>query len=223
MDSASNELPLPVAARLRRPGWRDPRLLAGIAMVAASVALGSWVVRAAQHSVPVYVARTTTVPGQRLGAGGLTVADVRLSGADLARYQRADQELPADAVALRVVQAGELLPRSAVGSATDLAVRPVSVPVTGVPPEAVRAGAQVDLWFTAAVDRSATSSSTAPVPVQLASGLTVADVSKPAGAFAAGGTTTVHVLVPVTDLPKVLGALATDGAVEVVAVPGTGG
>ena len=192
-------------------------------MVAASVALGSWVVRAAQHSVAVYVVRSTTVPGERVDVAALGVADVRLAGVDLARYLQADQQLPTDAVALRVVQAGELLPRSAVGSAADLALRPVSVPVTGVPSAEVRAGAQVDLWFTAAADRSVGSAATKPAPVQLASGLTVADVSRPEGAFAAGGTTTVHVLVPVADLPTVLAALAADGAVEVVAVPGTGG
>src|SRR5699024_7184933 len=35
------ELPSPAAVRLRRPGWRDPRLLLGVVLVAASVALGS--------------------------------------------------------------------------------------------------------------------------------------------------------------------------------------
>lgn len=191
-------------------------------MVAASVALGSWVVRAAQHSVSVYVARSTTVPGQRVQAAALGVADVRLSGADLARYVRADQPLPPDAVALRVVAPGELLPRSALGSAADLAVRPVSVPVHGVPSEAVRTGAEVDLWFTPAPDRTVAAASAPPSPVQLAAGLTVADVNRPAGAFTAGGITTVHVLVPVADLPEVLSALAGQGVVDVVAVPGTG-
>ena len=31
MDTSVMDLPAPVATRLRRPGWRDPRLLAGIA------------------------------------------------------------------------------------------------------------------------------------------------------------------------------------------------
>src|SRR3954452_20167145 len=66
MDSAVLDLPAPVAARLRRPGWRDPRLLVGVVMVAASVALGSWAVQSAQTTVPVYVARDALVPGQRL-------------------------------------------------------------------------------------------------------------------------------------------------------------
>jgi hypothetical protein len=216
VDTSTLDLPAPVAARLRRPGWRDPRLLAGVALVAVSVALGSWVVRAAERTVPVYVARQTTVPGTAIGPEALAVADVRPGTVDLARYLRADQPLPAGAVALRVVEAGELLPASAVGSADALALRPVSVPVSGQVPEAVRTGARVDLWFSpkAASDETAT-------PSQLAAGLTVAQVDRPQGAFAAGGTTTVHVLVPTDQLPQILGALATSGRVDVVAVPGS--
>jgi hypothetical protein len=216
VDTSTLDLPVPVAARLRRPGWRDPRLLAGLALVAASVALGSWALRAAERTVPVYVARETTVPGTAIDAGSLAVADVRLGTVGLDRYLRADRPLPDGAVALRVVDAGELVPASAVGSADDLALRPVSVPVSGQVPEAVHAGARVDLWFSpkAASDEPA-------VPSQLAEALTVAEVDRPQGALAAGGTTTVHVLVPTSQLPDVLGALAAAGRVDVVAVPGS--
>ena len=33
-------LPAPVAPRLRRPSWRDPRLVVGLVLVALAVALG---------------------------------------------------------------------------------------------------------------------------------------------------------------------------------------
>jgi len=212
------DLPAPVAQRLRRPGWRDPRLLTGLALIAASVALGSWALRAAERTVPVYVVRETTVPGAAIDAGSLAVAEIRLSGADLGRYLRADEPLPAGAVALRVVEAGELLPASAVGSADALALRPVSVLATGKLPEAVRAGARVDLWFS---PKARAANDEPAAPSQLAAALTVAEVDRPQGAFAAGGTTTVHVLVPVDQLPDVLAALAADGRVDVVAVPGS--
>ncbi len=218
METSSPDGSSPMAARLRRPGWRDPRLLAGLALVAASVALGSWALRAAERTVPVYVARETTVPGAAIEAGALAVADVRLGAVDLARYLRADQPLPDDAVALRVVEAGELLPASAVGSAGELAVRPVAVPVPGRVPEVVRVGARVDLWFSPST-RAGSDEPTAPT--QLAAALTVAEVDRPQGAFSAGGTTTVHVLVPTDCLPVVLGALAADGRLDVVAVPGS--
>ncbi len=217
LDTGLPDLPAAVAARLRRPGWRDPRLLVGVALVAASVALGSWGLRAAERTVPVFVVRETTVPGATIGRDALAVADVRLSGVDLARYVRADAPLPVDAVALRVVEAGELLPAAALGSAGDLALRPVGVAVPGRLPGSVRVGARVDLWFspatTAAHDEPAR-------PSQLATALTVAEVDRPQGAFATG-TTTVQVLVPVAQLPDVLAALAADGRVDVVAVPGS--
>ncbi|WP_367188082.1 hypothetical protein [Cellulomonas sp. 73-92] len=218
LETGTLDLPAPVAQRLRRPGWRDPRLLTGLALVAASVALGSWALRAAERTVPVFVVRETTVPGAAIDAAALTVADVRLGGVDLARYVRADAPLPAGAVALRVVEAGELLPASAIGSADALALRPVSVPVAGRLPEAVRSGARVDLWFSP----KARAADDAPgAPSQLAAALTVAEVDRPQGAFAAGGATTVHVLVPIEQLPDVLAALAANGRVDVVAVPGS--
>jgi hypothetical protein len=123
-------------------------------------------------------------------------------------------------VALRTVADGELVPRSAVGPASSLDVRPVPVTVTDAPPAGVAAGALVDLWVTPTADSAAP---TPPPPHLLASGLEVAEVTRTAGAFAIGGRTTVHVLVPTGSLAEVLGALGTKGAVQVVLVPGSGG
>jgi hypothetical protein len=221
MTTSALDLPAPVAPRLRRPGWRDPRLLVGLALVAASVALGSWAVRSAQATAPVLLVRQATVPGAALDADGLAVADVRLGSAELDRYVRADEPLAPDAVALRVVGAGELLPRSAVGSADDLALRPVAVPAGSELPASVGAGSLVDLWLTPAAPRGAVDGAQAQPPRQLAAALTVAEVGRAQGALAAGGAATVHVLVPVGQLPDVLAALASDGRVDVVAVPGS--
>lgn len=224
MDTSVLDLPAPVAARLRRPGWRDPRLLAGLAMVAASVALGSWAVRTAQATVPVYVARGALVPGEAIGPSRLAVVDVRLGTVDLGRYLSAADPLPDDAVVVRVVGDGELVPRAALGAQDDLDLRPVAVPVDVAPSDGVVVGSLVDLWFVPAAD-SGTTSATASVagPRALAAGLTVAQVDRPGGALAGGGTTVVHVLVPADLLPDVLAALASDGLVDVVPVPGTGG
>ena len=219
MDSGVIDLPAPVAARLRRPGWRDPRLLAGIAMVAASVLLGSWVVRTAQATVPVYVSRAALVPGDRLEASKLSVVDVRLGTVDLDHYLRADEPLT-DAVVVRVVGRGELVPASAVGDAADLDLRPVSVTLQHTPSHDVTAGAQVDLWFTPTPE---TGDEAVPaVPEQLATDLVVAEVATQDGAFSVGGGTQVQVLVPSAKLPDVLAALAADGTLDVVPVPGTG-
>ncbi|WP_315097579.1 SAF domain-containing protein [uncultured Cellulomonas sp.] len=220
MDTSVIDLPTPVAGRLRRPGWRDPRLLAGLAMVAASVLLGSWAVRTAQATVPVYVTRAAMVPGDRITAEDLAVVDVRLGTVNLDHYLRADAPLAADEVVVRAVGRGELVPASAVGSAEDLDLRPVSVTLERAPSGDVVPGALVDLWFTppAPDDDGATTD-----PRELAAGLTVAEVTTSSGAFSASGGGAVHVLVPSALLPDVLTALAADGTVDVVPVLGTGG
>ncbi|MBF0687248.1 MAG: hypothetical protein IR158_05690 [Cellulomonas sp.] len=221
MDTTVLDLPAPTAARLRRPGWRDPRLLVGLALIAASVALGSWAVTTAQRTVAVYVARDVLVPGVALTPADLVLADVRL--ADRADgYLRADEPLPEAAVLLRTVGAGELVPAAAVGTAADLDVRAVPVALSGPAPSGLVAGSRVDLWFTPErrTDALAVDAAADAAPRELAAALTVAELSSPDGAFASGGARTVHVLVPVDDLPTVLAALAGDGTVDVVPVPG---
>ncbi|MGN8245992.1 hypothetical protein ACTHAM_003122 [Cellulomonas soli] len=225
MDTSVLDLPAPVAVRLRRPGWRDPRLLAGLAMVAASVALGSWAVQTAQATVPVYVARGALVPGESVGADRLSVVDVRLGTVDLAGYLSADEPLPSEAVVVRVVGDGELVPRAALGTRTDLDVRPVAVPVAVSPSDGVVVGSLVDLWFVPAADQATQvdSSTGEEAPHALSEGLTVAQVDRPGGALSGSGATVVHVLVPGDQLPQVLAALASEGTLDVVPVPGTGG
>ncbi|WP_456788005.1 hypothetical protein [Cellulomonas sp. P5_C5] len=220
MDTSVMDLPAPVAARLRRPGWRDPRLLAGIAMVAASVLLGSWAVRTAQATVPVYVTRAALVPGDRVTAEDLAVVDVRLGTVNLDHYLRADRQVAADGVVVRAVGRGELVPASAVGSSADLDLRPVSVTLTRAPSSDVVPGALVDLWFTPPAPKE---DAEPAEPNELAGGLTVAEVSTPSGAFGASGGSAVQVLVPSSLLPVILTALSAEGTVDVVPVLGTGG
>lgn len=224
--------PSPAAARLRRPGWRDPRLLLGLMLVAGSVALGSSLVAGAARTVPVYAAGAALVPGDPVRPGELTVQEVRL-GAGTDAYLRADRPLPSDLVAVRTVGAGELVPAAAVVAGAALDVRPVAITPDGPLPGGLEAGATVDLWFTPPADsggasvpaeavagRTGTGAEPA-VPSVLAGGLTVAEVTQPRGGFTVGGAgITVHVLVPVDELPGVLAALASPGSVQVVLVPG---
>lgn len=232
------DLPAPVAARLRRPGWRDPRLLAGIAMVAASVLLGSWVVRSAQRTVAVYVAHEALVAGQPVAAGAVTVVDVQLGAVDADRYLSADEPLPTGETVLRTVGAGELVPRSAIGSAPQVDERPVAVVLSRPLAASVVPGSLVDLWFTPAADADPSAATDARAgagagagsgagagdphaPYLLAESLTVAEVSKAGGSFAVSGSASVQVLVPKATLPSVLAALAADGTLDVVPVPGS--
>ena len=225
----------PPAARLRRPGWRDTRFLVGIGLVAASVAVGATAFSAAARTVPVYAASGPLVPGDPLTTEGLIVQEVRLGGS-AESYLRADQPFPDGLVVTRTVASGELVPVSATAPAADLGLRPVAITPRGTLSSGVLEGGTVDLWFvpdvddrgTRVVDAAAADAAAVPgaaeaggiLPVQLASGLIVAEVSEPSGSFSVGSSITVHVLVPVDELPAVLAALAADGAVEIVPVPG---
>lgn len=215
----------PIASRLRRPSWRDPRLMIGIVLVASSVALGSWLVSSAQVTTGVYAVRDTLVPGAAVGPGQLEVVQVRLDPAQAARYVTADADLPDGAVALRVVATGELLPRDVLGAAADVDVRPVPIGLDTEPADGVVAGALVDLWSVppqSSASGSTTGTGAASTPVLLADHVTVSQVARPSGSFSVGGRTVVHVLVPVTALPDVLAALAGDGTTQVMLVPGSG-
>lgn len=223
MDTSVLELPAPPVSRLRRPGWRDPRLLAGLAMVAGSVALGSWVVQDAQRTVDVYVARGTIAPGSALAADQLGVAQVRLGSGELDRYVTVLDGVPDGAVAVRVVEAGELIPHSAVGAADELEVRPLAIPVDQRLSQDVVVGSQVDLWVVPDSARRAEGAAEPGAPKPLAEGLVVAEVTRPDGAFTAGGSSVVQVLVPKGELSAVLAAVAGEGAVQIMHVPGTGG
>ena len=79
------DLPVPTARRIQPPGWRDARLLVGVLLVLASVALGSVVVARADDRVPVYAARVALVPGQPVTADDLRRVDVQL-GSEPDRY-----------------------------------------------------------------------------------------------------------------------------------------
>jgi hypothetical protein len=205
----------PPAVRLRRPGWRDPRLLGGLVLVALSVALGGYAVAAAGRTVPVLATASALVPGDAVDPDALVVREVRLAEAgDL--YLRADRPADADLVAVRTVGPGEIVPLAAVAPAAALDLRSVTVTSRAALSEQVVPGASVDLWFVP----DAGTTDPAQEPRQLATGLTVAEVSDPGGAFSVGGVSTVHVLVPADQLPEVLGALAADGSVEVVPVAG---
>jgi hypothetical protein len=211
------ELPTPQAQRLRPPSWRDPRLLVGLALVLASVAVGSRVVAAADHTVGVYAAASTLTPGDQVRAGDLSVVHVRL-GDVAGRYLLADGGVPEGSVVLRAVPAGELLARSAVGEAAALDRRPVGVPVSGPVPAGLVKGAQVDVWVSEPDrDRSGTYRD----PVRLAEAAEVAEVTSGGGTFGAGGATTVQVLLADSELRPALRALAAGAEVALVLVPGS--
>jgi len=140
--------PPPQAIRVSRPGWRDPRLWVGIAIVAACIVAGARLLGSADDTVAVWAVKADAGAGAVLNRSDLQADRVHFANpSDLAGYYRADTALP-DALALtRGVGGGELLPRSAVasGPASDEVQVPLAVDPVEVPP-GVRSGSVVDVY-----------------------------------------------------------------------------
>jgi hypothetical protein len=182
---------VPPASRVSSPGWRDPRLWVGVAIVAASVVLGSRVLANADDTVAVWVVAEDVVAGEVLDPDGLDTARLRFADDDrLARYFTVDDVLPEALRLRRSLGAGDLLARDALGeeALADTVELPVPVAPLLVPP-AVAAGSVVDVYVS---DRGATSGSdgrrveTEPSLPALAE-VTVVDAPRPDEAFAASG------------------------------------
>lgn len=204
--------------RIRRPSWRDPRLGVGVLLVAASVALGSWVVAQAGSTVEAYAAADVLVPGQSVTADDLAVVHVQVT--DLPGiYLTPEHGLDAEAVALRTVGAGELLPAGAIGGAGQVDLRPVTIPTAASAASALVRGGQVDIWVARPDAQGAGGARLAPE--ELLTGVPVAQVLEDTALFAGSGQVYVQVLVPGADLAAVLEALSS-GA-EMTLVPGVGG
>ncbi|MCW2765672.1 MAG: hypothetical protein JWO11_1631 [Nocardioides sp.] len=183
--------------RAAAPGWRDPRLWVGVAIVAVSVVVGARLLAAADDTVPVWALSADMGTGDHVTADDLVAHRVRFSDAAAQElYFTADDQLPADLELTRPVSEGELLPRSAVGSATELDTVevPIAVDAEQVPPS-VEAGTVVDVYLVPSVPP---------------------DRGKPA----ATGATPALAAVAVVDAPRLEDTFGTSGKRELVlAVP----
>jgi hypothetical protein len=145
---------VPPAVRTSSPGWRDPRLWVGVAIVAASVLVGTRVLAAADDTVQVWAVSADVAPGETLSEADLEARRLRFAdGDELERYFEVGDELPDDLTLSHALGSGDLLPRSAIGAADEadtvtvaLAVSPLRVP------SGVHGGSVVDVYVTGDAD-----------------------------------------------------------------------
>lgn len=190
----------PPATRARGPGWRDPRLWIGVAIVAASVVAGARLFAAADDTVAVWASAGRHGAGDELQVADLTPVRVRFADpGTLAGYYAVDQKLPGDLLLSRGVEPGELLPRASVGAAvaSDLVQVPIAVEPEQVP-GSVAAGAVVDIYLvtpagaSATADKAATAASGAPA----LSAVTVLEAPRLSESFGTSGKRQLVLAVP---------------------------
>jgi hypothetical protein len=209
-------LSAPAANRAQAPRWRDPRLVAGVVIVALCVLLGSRVLAGADDTVAVFSLRHDLPRGASLDRGDLSVTHVHFGGQGAERYVDASTALAPGAVVTHDLAAGELLPQSAITSSAGPEL--IEIPLSVAPddlPTSVRRGATVDVWVTPKVATAGED--------RVRAGLALDDVVVVAVPVSGGGlapTTTRQVIVGLEqsradELADALGQMA-DGRVVIV-------
>jgi hypothetical protein len=188
----------PPATRAVAPGWRDPRLWMGVAIVAVCVVAGARLFAAVDDTVSVWATAADLGPGDRLTDADLVAQRVRFAdGGDLDHYFTVDQELPADLELTRAVGEGELLPRAAVGAAGGSDTVQVRIAVDNEQvPAAVDAGSVVHVYLLGPADGGGDGGGAGGAPALEA--VTVVDAPPVEDNVAATGNRTIDVVVTET-------------------------
>ncbi|MET3770777.1 hypothetical protein [Arthrobacter nitrophenolicus] len=204
------------AARLRRPSWKDPRLLVGILLVLVSVAGVVFLVNGADRTTEVYAARDGIAVGEQLTPENVVRAKVRL-GETEQHYIPVKSGLPEGMVAVQRIGKDQLVPRASLGEVDDLDRKPVAISVEGTLPSQAVAGARVDVWVAQPDAKNGFSE-----PKLLLPGAEIAEVAEGSSALGSTKTTVLMVLVEDGQMPALLGAQANDAKISVVWNPGGG-
>lgn len=211
----------PAARRLRRPGWRDTRLVVGVVLVLLAVAGGIRFVSALDDTSPVYAAARQILPGQEIAAEDLAAVSVRMDEA-MPHYLDATQPLAAGTVALRQVARGELVPATALGTASQAHDKTVTVPVDPSSAQALTSGTVVDVWVSR---RDPEQTGTGyQEPDLLLSRAVVADTPSTGNALGMGvGRAAVQIVVPADQVGAVISSVDQEAKVTLVPAPGGSG
>jgi hypothetical protein len=199
---------------LKKPSWKDPRLLVGILLVLASVAGVVSLVGAADQTTEAYAAREPIAVGETLTADKLHRVKVRLGEVEQG-YLTPESGLDTGLVAVQRIGKDQLLPRESVGQLDVLNRKPVAVTVEESLPSQAVAGSRVDVWVALPDARNGFSE-----PTLLLSGAEIAQITAGSTALGSSRSTVVMILVPDAQMPKLLGAQANKAKIAVVWNPG---
>ena len=204
------------AARLRRPSWKDPRLLIGILLVLVSVAGVVFLINGADRTTEVYAARDGIAVGEELTPENVVRARVRLGDTEQ-HYIPVESGLPEGVVAVQRIGKDQLVPRASLGEVDDLDRKPVAISIEETLPSQAVAGARVDVWVAQPDAKNGFSE-----PKLLLPGAEIAEVAEGSSALGSTRTTVLMVLVEDGQMPALLGAQANEAKISVVWNPGGG-
>lgn len=202
------------AARLKRPSWKDPRLLVGILLVLASVAGVISLVGSADRTTEVYAARDSIGVGEMLTVDNMVRAKVRLGDIEQ-RYIPVEGGLPEGVVAVQRIGKDQLVPRESLGTVDALNRKPVAVTVQEALPTQAVAGTRVDVWVALPDAKNGFSE-----PKLLLPGAEIAEITSGSTALGSSRSTVLMVLVSDSQMPGLLGAQANQAKISVVWNPG---
>jgi hypothetical protein len=203
-------------ARLKRPSWKDPRLLVGVLLVLASVIGVISLVGSADKTTDVYAARDSIAVGEKLSQENVVLAKVRL-GETEEHYLTLESGLPEGLVAVQRVGKNQLIPRDSLGKMDALDRKPVTVTIEESLPDQAVAGTRVDVWVALPDARNGFSE-----PKLLLPGAEIAQVTPGSTALGSSRNTEVMVLLADNQMPALLGAQANKAKISVVWNPGGG-
>lgn len=204
------------APRLKKPSWRDPRLLVGMLLVLASTVGVIALLDSQNTTTEVYSARQDIAVGTALSPEDLVSVPVRL-GDSADAYLPVSAGIPGNAVLTRLVSEGELIPSAAVGTSDDLDRKPVGLSVEDPLPTGTAAGDRVDVWVSLRTDTNSYEE-----PRLLLEAAEVAELTVGESALGASAATLVQVLVGDEAMPELLDALSNEARIAVVLNPGAG-
>ncbi|GAA1049778.1 flagellar protein FlgA [Arthrobacter russicus] len=207
----------PATNRLKRPSWRDPRLLVGILLVLASVAAVVSLLAGADRTTEVFIAKRDIPVGQKITEDLLDRGRVRLDPVQ-ERYQLAAEGLPSNGFAVQRIPQGELLPKSSIDEAASVDRSPIAFSLDENLPAGAKVGSRVDVWASRPDVRSGGFNE----PVRLLAGAEISQLENRSGGLGSNRSTSVYVLVGKQQMPQILDSLANNAKISVVWNPSGG-
>ncbi len=130
---------------MRKPSWRDPRLLSGVLLVLASVAGVMLLLAQMDRTVGVYAARVDLAYGQQLSEAELKVVQVNLGEAE-EHYWLSQDELPTPMVALRSMKTDELIAKNALDHAPPAGEQSLLLSLPTENASGLSSGDEIEVW-----------------------------------------------------------------------------